>query len=285
MVNLGFWQLRRLDERQERNAAIDEPRRPAARADRRRARHRRRPRRPATGVPVTAAGRYLPDEQLVVVNRSQHGLAGEIVVTPLQLADGRIAARVAGLRAARPAERAAAPAGDVVVTGRLQPSQQRSTGGLSDPATGDLTEAQRVDIERLAPQLPGEVVPMYVELTASDPAGGGAVPGAAHAARPDRRPAPVLRRAVVHLRRRRRRRLGARRAQVDQDAPGRGTTSSRRRSPRGSRRSSVVIVRLTSRGDASMRRYGAQTSTGRSKNVSKNVANSSWSRRSRTSSP
>jgi len=174
MVNLGVWQLRRLDERQERNAAIesrvDLPPEPIAEVL-------------ATGadpddlrwVPVTAAGRYLPDEQLVVVNRSQHGLAGEIVVTPLQLADGGI---VLVSRGFVPLDQpsAAAPAGDVVVTGRLQPSQQRRTGGLSDPATGDLTEAQRVDIERLAPQLPGEVVPMYVELTASEPPEAGPYP-------------------------------------------------------------------------------------------------------------
>ena len=67
-----------------------EPRRPAARADRPTCSPPAPTPTTCAGVPVTAAGRYLPDEQLVVVNRSQHGLAGEIVVTPLQLADGRI---------------------------------------------------------------------------------------------------------------------------------------------------------------------------------------------------
>ena len=62
------------------------------------------------------------------------------------------------------------PAVDVTVTGRLRPSQQRRLGQLSDPAEGDLAEVQRVDIERLAPQLPGEVVPMYIDLIESDPA-------------------------------------------------------------------------------------------------------------------
>ena len=50
---------------------------------------------------------------------------------------------------------AAAPAGPVEVVGRLRPSQERRRGQLSDASTGDLTEAQRLDIDRLAPQLPG----------------------------------------------------------------------------------------------------------------------------------
>lgn len=167
MVSLGFWQLRRLDERQERNAAV------ASRVD--------LPPEPLDDVlvdgadqdtlewrPVSATGTYLRDEQLVVVNRSQHGLAGEIVVTPLQLADGRILLVSRGfVPLGQPV--AAAPTGEVRITGRLKPSQQRTTGGLSDASSGDLTEAQRVDIDRLSPQLPGDVVPMYVELTASDP--------------------------------------------------------------------------------------------------------------------
>ena len=167
MVNLGFWQLRRLDERKALNADV------TSRVD--------LPPAPLDDVlvpgadpvalewrPVTATGTYLADEQLTVVNRSQHGLAGEIVVTPLQLADGRILLVSRGFVPLQaPIE--AAPSGEVEVTGRLKPSQRRTTGGLSDPATGDLTEAQRVDIDRLSPQLPGEVVPMYVELTSSDP--------------------------------------------------------------------------------------------------------------------
>ena len=121
------------------------------------------------GVPVTAAGRTCRDEQLVVVNRSQNGLAGEIVVTPLQLADGRILLVSRGFVPLEPAEPPAAPPATSSSRAGCSRASSARTGGLSDPATGDLAEAQRVDIERLAPQLPGEVVPMYVELTASDP--------------------------------------------------------------------------------------------------------------------
>ena len=40
--------------------------------------------------PVVASGRYLPDEELRVVNRSQDGRAGDNIVTPLLLDDGRV---------------------------------------------------------------------------------------------------------------------------------------------------------------------------------------------------
>jgi cytochrome oxidase assembly protein ShyY1 len=179
MINLGFWQLRRLDERRTFNAAV------AARID-----------RPAVDldelVPpdatvgddaladvewrtVEAAGRYLPDEELRVVNRSQGGQAGDNVVTPLLLDDGRVLLVARGF-VPLDNEEAAAPTGEVSIEGRLRRTEVRRTGALSDASEGDLTEAQRLDIRRLAAQLPGDVVPMYVELTASDPPAAGAFP-------------------------------------------------------------------------------------------------------------
>ena len=48
-----------------------------------------------------------------------------------------------------------APAGEVIVEGRLRRSQVRRTGALSDPGAGTLTEALRVDIPRLEDSLIG----------------------------------------------------------------------------------------------------------------------------------
>ena len=169
MINLGFWQLRRLEERRDFNARVE------SRID--------EPAMPIDDVTegeieelewrsIAATGEYLPDEQLVVVNRSQQGSAGDIVVTPLQLTDGRILLVERGFvpLGVEPDEVAAAPTGTVDVVGRLRPPEVRRRGQLSDAETGDLTEAQRVDIERLAPQLPGPVVPAYIELVSSQPA-------------------------------------------------------------------------------------------------------------------
>jgi cytochrome oxidase assembly protein ShyY1 len=166
MVNLGFWQLRRLDQRRDFNAKVE------ARSE--------LPPEPlddvlAAGAPdeiewriVTVTGRYLRDEQFLVVNRSQHGQAGENVVTPMSLGDGRTLIVNRGfvplsVDVPRP------PAGVVDVVGRVRQSQERRTGQLSDPTEGELTEVQRLDIARLEPQLPGEVEPVYVDLLTSDP--------------------------------------------------------------------------------------------------------------------
>ncbi len=179
MVNLGFWQLRRLDERQAFNDTV------AARID-----------QPAAGLdelvaagtavgddaladvewrPVEAAGRYLPDEELRVVNRSQGGRAGDNVVTPLLLADGRVLLVARGF-VPLDTEATPAPEGEVTIAGRLRRSEVRRTAALSDPDEGDLELAQRIDIPRLANQFPGDVFPMYVELTDSEPAESGAFP-------------------------------------------------------------------------------------------------------------
>jgi cytochrome oxidase assembly protein ShyY1 len=174
MINLGFWQLRRLDQRREFNEQV------SSRID--------LPPEPLDDVlgPTTdpdsvewrsvhADGTYLPDEQFVVVNRSQGGLAGDLAVTPLELGDGRILLVERGF-VPLAEESAAAPGGDVQIVGRLRPSQERRRGQLSDPAEGELAEVQRVDIDRLAGQLPGPVVPMFVELVSSTPAEAGPYP-------------------------------------------------------------------------------------------------------------
>lgn len=167
MVSLGFWQLRRLDQRQAFNAVIEE-------------RYDAPPvplddlLRPGTDPadvawrPVTASGEYLADDGLLLVNRSQNGRAGVDPVVPLRLGDGRILLVNRGFVPLGD-DTPQVPATNVELTGRLRPSQQRRLGQLSDPSDGVLTEAQRLDLERLAPQFDGELVPMYVDLIESSP--------------------------------------------------------------------------------------------------------------------
>lgn len=171
MTYLGFWQLDRLDARQAFNATV------VARIE--------RPPQPLTAVlneaaggadvewtPVIAEGRWLVDDQVLVINRSQGGVAGRNVVTPLETADGTVIAVTRGF-VALTQQPPGVPATTARVQGLLRPSEARGFGGVSDPATGRLAELQRLDLNRLAVQLPPEVArrlaPWSLTLEASDP--------------------------------------------------------------------------------------------------------------------
>lgn len=169
MVNLGFWQKHRLEDRRDFNAEVRarssepivpiEDITPDVTAD--------------VDAPdvqwrtITATGTYLRAEQVLIVNRSQAGATGVNVVTPMALADGRLVLINRGF-VPDTAEIPLPAAGEVEVTGRLRATQQRSLGGLTE-AAGELTELFRIDIPRLAEQLPGPVLPVYVDLLAAVP--------------------------------------------------------------------------------------------------------------------
>ena len=170
MVNLGFWQLRRLDERQAFNAQVRS--------------HEALPVVPFEEVvgpdtdpdevqwrQVTATGTYLQDEQVIIVNRTQDSIPGVNVVTPLELADGTIVLVNRGFVAAAD-EVPTAPEGTVQVLGRIRETQERALGQLSEAAEGELTEAYRIHIPRLAPQMPGPVAPVYLDLITPEPSQG-----------------------------------------------------------------------------------------------------------------
>lgn len=166
MVNLGLWQLRRLDERQERNAAVRD-----------RATQDAVPIEQADGGEwqnVQATGEYDANGQVLVRNRSLNGSAGYHVLTPLVLSTGEglvvnrgfIALETSsdGPRVPEP------PTGTVTVDGRVRASQSRGSFGPRDPAEGTLTALARADIARLQQQISYPLLPFYVELESSTPA-------------------------------------------------------------------------------------------------------------------
>ena len=126
--------------------------------------------------PITTSGTYLPDELILIANRSQNGRAGLNAVVPLQLADGRILLVNRGFVPLSEETPPDVPATEVEIVARIRQSQERRLGQLSDPAEGDLETAQRIDIDRLSAQLPGEVVPVYVDLIESNPPEVGGLP-------------------------------------------------------------------------------------------------------------
>ena len=179
MVAAGFWQLNRLDERQDFNAQVRE-------------RSQQAPLElqavldeieagtldPTTAewLPVTTSGTYLPD-QVVEFNNSQGGRAGDNVLTALVTDDRAPGATtdttVIVNRGFIPLgiDVPAPPAVEVDVVGFVRPSEVRQRGELTDGDDGTpLTEIRRIDIPRLAAQFPGAVAPVFVQLTSSDPA-------------------------------------------------------------------------------------------------------------------
>jgi len=178
MVDLGFWQLRRLHEKRSHNALV------AARTDEAVA--------PLDRVltagdtsghtatvefrRVTASGRYRPDQELLVRSRSLDGAPGSWVMTPLALDDGSAVvvnrgwiANEGRFDAVPKAFRA--PSGRVTVSGLLRRSETRGAYGPKDPTTGRLANLARADVGRMAKQVPERLVPGWVQLQEQRPAG------------------------------------------------------------------------------------------------------------------
>lgn len=119
-------------------------------------------------LPAEVSGTYLANSDISLVNVSQNGIAGYDAITPMKIADGTIVLINRGfLPLAAPSP--PAPDGEVTLVGRLRASDARESGEISEAPTGSLTEVFRIDIDRLAPQLGGDVAPVYVQLLKSSP--------------------------------------------------------------------------------------------------------------------
>jgi cytochrome oxidase assembly protein ShyY1 len=165
MVNLGLWQLRRLDERTAFNARVtangEAPPAPLGEllalptldADYRR---------------TVVEGVY-DEHTFTVVNVSQQGSTGVSPIAALQLDDGTLLIVNRGF-VATGTDFPAPPRGQVQVAGRLRRSQTPRAGQPADNGSERLTEIRRVDLGALAQQFDQPLAPMYLDLLESDPA-------------------------------------------------------------------------------------------------------------------
>jgi cytochrome oxidase assembly protein ShyY1 len=173
-VLLGAWQLRRLDERRTRNAAILERRSaepiaiedaapyPAAAAYRR----------------ATAEGRYDVAHEVLLYGRTLDGAPGHHVVTPLVFPDGDailvdrgwvpFAERSAPVRAGTP------PTSEVTVEGSLVPDE-----GDGSMHPDDAGVVRRLDVRGIAAALPYDVYPLPLLLATQAPPQRGPLPAPA----------------------------------------------------------------------------------------------------------
>ena len=169
MVNLGLWQLRRLDERRADNAEVaaamtQAPADIAAYLDTRGL--------PPAYTAVAAAGTYLSDAEVRVANRSSGGQPGFWLATPLELSDGRSVAVVrgwvprrslAGLDDRSPAP----PEGQVVVAGLAFDSVDG--GRVAQTHPGETPEISRMDLTRFEEASGVEVEDVWIRLRAQSP--------------------------------------------------------------------------------------------------------------------
>ena len=174
----GLWQLRRHDERRAYNHEIEKrtamPVADAATLLASEAPDRLRFRR------VRATGRYDTAREIVLDDHPLDGVAGNHVVTPLVLDDGRALLVDRGwvpiTEDTPPVTAAAAPAGTVTVEGVVFPSEVRRLLGPKTPQTGAITHLFRIEIPRLQQQMPYALLPMWVQLQSETPPQPGALP-------------------------------------------------------------------------------------------------------------
>lgn len=167
-VNLGLWQLRRLDARRTHNALVRErtrydpvPVESALDLGGERAAYRR----------VLAEGTYEPSREVILLSRAKDGRPGNHVLTPLRTDAGTLLVVDRGWvpfeMNSAPVAAASPPPGEVRVTGMLLPAdRKRSFGSEPDPGTGVVG---RVDLAALRRRLGGPVAPVYLLLTQQSP--------------------------------------------------------------------------------------------------------------------
>lgn len=125
-----------------------------------------------------AVGRYLPDQEVIAGSPSRDGAPGSWVLTPLRTADGTTVVVNRGwipnsgqLQAVPESYRA--PSGPVSVVGMVETSETRSGIGPTDPGVDEqprLTRLARIDVARLDQQVPGALLPVYLQLRSQEPA-------------------------------------------------------------------------------------------------------------------
>ena len=167
-VALGMWQLDRNEQRQARNAlieanldrppvSVDDVLRPGEPVD------------PADEwVNVRVEGRYDTEHELAVRMRPRAGQPGVHVLTPLVTADGAAVLVDRGFvpsPGAQIPDLPAPPPGEVEVTGRVRPSEDRRVPG-GDPAAGAI---RYIDLDAIAAVLPYPVYGGWIELASEDP--------------------------------------------------------------------------------------------------------------------
>lgn len=175
LVNLGLWQLHRLDQKREFNALVE------SRAE--------RSAEPVADVlpasagfddadavvyrAVTAEGAYVADEEVIVRSRTYQSESGAWLLTPLRLDDGTAVLVNRGwvpIQAGLERQPEwAPPTGTVRVEGLLVATQVRGRFGATDPEGERLETVARADVARLQEQVDEDLIPAVLQLDTQEP--------------------------------------------------------------------------------------------------------------------
>ena len=167
MINLGFWQLRRLDEKKTFNAVLRS--------------HTSAPlqtldqavpsgwnQKTSEWLRVRIIGTYDRKKAVTVINRSQDGSAGFDSVVPFTSIDHRtILVNRGFVPLAMPVPEV--PTEQREIVGYLRASQSRSALGAIDSVAAGNTEFQRFDIPLISAHVGGTVEPMFLQLIEESP--------------------------------------------------------------------------------------------------------------------
>jgi surfeit locus 1 family protein len=179
-VNMGFWQMRRLSDRQDFNALLMS-RTTVEEIALNEALNQFGPSQDSLELrAVVASGEYRQAEEVILIAKSYNGLSGHHVLTPLYLEDGRAVMVDRGWVPIDLDEPGmivfAPPDGTVHVHGALRKTEVRGSVGPVTPADGVLTQIARPNLERLDSQVEAELLPVYIQLLEQNPAQGGDYP-------------------------------------------------------------------------------------------------------------
>ena len=169
MINLGFWQMRRLEERREQNSEI---RVALEAAPQEIETLLASPTLPADHTATVVAGSYLDEHSFLVANRTYETEPGNWLVTPMELPDGTVVVVSRGWvprlwAAGVQTDDLSAPDGEVVVVGRTFSSVGGGSIGSDDIAI--LTELNRLDLDRVEELIGLEVADPWVQLEQQQP--------------------------------------------------------------------------------------------------------------------
>ena len=169
MLNFGFWQLNRLDEKKNFNSVLrshtSTPVQPLDKAV-----PAKWNKAASEWIRVSITGSYDSSKAVTIINRSQDGTAGYNSVVPFTSLNNRTILVNRGfvpLVMAPPA----APSGEIEIIGYLRASQTRSALGPIDSKEVGNTEFQRFDVPLISAHVGKTLEPMFLQLITESPPG------------------------------------------------------------------------------------------------------------------